>query len=859
MGRQAELAALRTALAEAQRGTLQLVFVTGDPGIGKTTLVRQFLAEVAASTPLWMGWGQCVEHFGAGEAYLPLLDALGRLGRESGGEPLLDALRRTAPMWLVHLPALVEPGELEVLQRRVQGLRTERMQREFVETLAVVTRETVVVLVLEDLQWSDTATVETLAYLARRPERLRLLVLGTYRPAEVIARGHPLRQTVQELVAHRLGQELRLELLTEAQVQEYVARRLGASPETAEFGMMLYRRTEGNALFTVHLLDHLQQQGWLVDTDGQWRLRDGVSAVERAVPEGLRALLLKQVESLGAPAQQVLDAASVSGSHFTTAAVAAALQHPVEDVEALCDALTRQGTFITAQELLTWPDGTATVRYGFRHVLYRDVLYERLGMAQRARWHRLLAERLEAGYGLRAREMAGELALHCERGQDAQRAVQYQQYAAEQALSRHAYTEAVAHCHKGLDLLATLPASPARAALELSLRLALSVALVPTQGHTSEALADNLQHTLALCEVVEGTTALVPVLADLTRMSMLRADRATTERLMARERALLLQLHDAASLVQLHTQLGMAETFRGAYAQAEEHHNHVLRLYDPEAHRPSVLTSGSDSSVLALAYSGWRLWLTGWPDQAVDHAMRAQARAKTLAHPLSVINALIFFALVRMCRGECTAALTLAQGLVDVGREHGFMLAEVVGTMIQGSVWVQDGELDRGLTLLTTGLAQYRHLGDHPALPFFVACLAEAHLRCAQVEEGLAVIGEAVQLTETHFARYWAAEVYRLQGELLLAQAGQACPAPDPAATTAEACLQQALAIARQQGAKALELRAAISLSRVWLAQDKHDAAQELLAGCYDGFSEGWDTADLQVAQSLLMRCQTVA
>jgi predicted ATPase len=455
--------------------------------------------------------------------------------------------------------------------------------------------------------------------------------------------------------------------------------------------------------------------------------------------------------------------------------------------------------------------------------------------------------------------MAGELALHFERGQDARRAAQYRQYAAEQALSRHAYTEAVAHGHRGLDLLAALPASPARAAQELPLRLALSVALVPTQGHTSEALEHNLQQTLALCEAVEGTTALVPVLVDLTRMYMLRADRATTERLLARERALLLQLHDAASLVQLHTQLGTAETFRGAYPQAEEHHRHVLRLYDPEAHRPLVLTSGGDPAVVALAYSGWRLWLTGWPTQAVDHAVRALARAETLAHPLSLMNALLFFTLVRMCRGECTAALALAQRLVDVRREHDFVLFEAVGTMLQGSVWVQNGELDRGLMLLTTGLAQYRRLGDHPGLPLFLTCLAEAHFRCAQVEEGLSVIGEAVQLTETHFARFWTAEVYRLHGELLLAQAGQAHPATDPETATAEACFQQALAIARQQGAKALELRAAISLSCVWLAQDKHDAAQGLLAGCYDGFSEGWDTADLQAAQSLLARCHTVA
>ncbi len=494
---------------------------------------------------------------------MPWLDALGRLGRDPGREPLVEVLRRTAPMWLTHLPLLVDSEERERLQGQTQGLRPERMLRELVEALTVVTRETVVVLVLEDLQWSDSATVETLAYLARRPERLRLLVLGTYRPAEVIARGHPLRQTVQELVAHRLGQELRLELLTAEQVQRYVAQRLGVSSASADLEALLYRRTDGNALFVVHLLDHLLQQGWLVEADGQWRLRDGVAAVEREVPDGLRALLLKQVEGLDAAAQQVLDAASVSGLHFTTAEVAAILQCPVEEVEAICDTLTRHGAFIGTQGFLTWPDGTATIRYGFRHVLYREVLYERLGMAQGARWHRLLGERLEAGYGSRARERAGALALHFERGQDGWRAVQYRQYAAEQGLSRHAYTEALAHCKRGLELLATLPESAERVTPELSLRLTLSIALAATQGYATEALADHLQQALALCEAVEATTQLVPLLAGLTRLFMICSDRTATERLLARQQALLTQLHDATSLVLLHTQLGTAETYGG--------------------------------------------------------------------------------------------------------------------------------------------------------------------------------------------------------------------------------------------------------------------------------------------------------
>jgi predicted ATPase len=560
-----------------------------------------------------------------------------------------------------------------------------------------------------------------------------------------------------------LGQELRLELLTEEQVQTYVARRLGISAAPAELSALLYRRTDGNTLFVVQLLDHLLKQGFLVEAEGQWCLRDEVAAVAREIPVGLRALLLKQMETLDARTQQVLEAASVSGSRFTPAEVSAMLQGPEEEAEAICDELVRQGAVLTAQGLVTWPDGTATVQYGFRHVLYREVLYERLGMAQGARWHHLLGERLEAGYGSRARERAGALALHFERGQDGWRAVQYRQYAAEQALSRHAYTEVLEHCHRGLELLATLPESAERVTQELSLRLSLSIALAATQGYATEALADNLQQALTLCEAVEATTALVPLLAGLTRLFMMRSDRTATERLLARQRALLTQLHDATSLVLLHTQLGTAETYRAAYTQAQVHQTHALHLYDPEKHRALALRFGNDPAVTALAASGW--------------------------------------------------------------------------------------------TLLTTGLAQYRHLGSQASLTFFLSFLAETHLRQGQVAEGREVVAEALRLTDTNFDRFWEAELHRQQGNLLLAQTPPQHSAPGPEIADAEACFQQALAIARQQGAKALELRAAMSLSRLWLAQDQPHAAQGLLAEIYGGFTEGLETADLQAAQDLLARC----
>jgi len=202
VGRAQELARLHAAFARAQRGERQLTFVSGEAGIGKTTLVDCFLAQARASGHVWIGRGQCIEQQGPGEAYLPVLEALGQLCRERHGEQVIAVLRRYAPMWLVQLPGLLEPGELEALQRQVHGSSRERMLREFVEALDILAAETVVVLVVEDLHWSDVSTLELLAYLAQRRGRARLQVIGTYRSAEVVASGHPLRRLVQGLHGH---------------------------------------------------------------------------------------------------------------------------------------------------------------------------------------------------------------------------------------------------------------------------------------------------------------------------------------------------------------------------------------------------------------------------------------------------------------------------------------------------------------------------------------------------------------------------------------------------------------------------------------------------------------------------------
>ena len=509
VGRQGEVDTLESWFQRAAQGARQFVLVSGQAGVGKTTVVERWLARLAAGRGVRIAWGQCVEHYGEGEPYLPLLEALGQLSRGPDHRDVLDVVRRYAPMWLVQWPGLLPETELERLQRQLQGATSARMLRELAEALDVLTAETPLVLVLEDLHWSDRSTVECLNYVAQRRAPARLLVLGTYRPVEAAIQQHPLRHIVQELCGRGQAVELRLELLPAEDVTAYVTGRLGG-PVSARLAAFVYERTEGHALFLVNIVEHLVGQGLVVRREGQWTLQDGAEAKVASLPEGLRQLLVRRLEDLPSEGRRVLEAASVAGEQFTVAAVAAGAQCPVEDVEASCEALAAQHQFLDDIGLREWPDGTSSGRYRFTHALYRQVLYEGLGTVRRRQLHRRIGLRLEAGYGAQAGEIAAQLAVHFERGGEMPRAVHYWQQVGDNAARRNAHSEAIAALKKGLALLATLPESPERTQHELALQLALGELLRATKGVGSPDVGEVYTRAYTLCQQTGETPAARP-------------------------------------------------------------------------------------------------------------------------------------------------------------------------------------------------------------------------------------------------------------------------------------------------------------------------------------------------------------
>jgi predicted ATPase/DNA-binding winged helix-turn-helix (wHTH) protein len=806
VGRETELAQLHQWLAKALSGERQIVFVTGEPGIGKTAVVEAFLQSLESRVQsresehgknheeeqkakskrqklkmtdprplapvLWIGRGQCIEHYGAGEAYLPVLEALGRLCRAPGGKSIVPLLRRHAPTWLVQIPAILAITERERLQREVSGATRERMLRELAEALEVLTAKQPLVLVLEDLQWSDVSTLDLLSTLARRRDAARLLVIGTYRPVEVLGNGHPLRAIEQELRLHRRCEELQLRLLTEADVGEYLTARfpVGATSRSAlqRLARAIRQHTEGNPLFMVNVVDYLIAHGGIAEVDGRWKLTAATEAIQLGVPEDIRRMIERQLDRLGPTEQRILEAASAAGMEFSAATVAAAIETEAGQVESWCEALVRRQLFLQSHDTYSGPERRLATRYRFLHALYHNVLSEKFTPARRRQVHQRVGEWKEAAYGERAAEIAAELAVHFTQGRDYRRAVQYLEWAANTAIRRSAYVEAEAHLTKGLDLLKTLPDSPERSQQELTLQTALGTVLTATKGYAAPEVEKAYTRARELCRQMGDAMQLFPVLYGLWGFYAVRAELQTARELA--EQLLRLARHglDSTLMIGVHYTSGTTLVHLGELVTARARLNQGVGLFDSQEYSSTVLLFEADLGVACRCYAAMALWFLGYPDQALQRSREAVNLAQEIAHPYSLAMALTLAALVQQLWRERRIDRERAEALMELASEQGFPHVLAIGTILWGWGLAEQGQREEGIAQIRQGLATHRAIGSELSRSYYLALLAEAYGKAGRPEEGLMVLTEALTAVHKTEERVYEAELYRLKGELTL-------------------------------------------------------------------------------------------
>jgi predicted ATPase/DNA-binding winged helix-turn-helix (wHTH) protein len=845
VGRQNELAQLQSWYSRVLEGQRNVIFVTGEVGIGKTTFVQAFLDSIAQQSSVLVGRGQCVEQYGAGEPYMPVLEALGRLCHEPGGERLIELLSKFAPTWLVQMPALLTREERVRLQSEMQGVTQQRMLREMTEALEALTTERPLVLLLEDLHWSDFSTLELISAIARRSELARLLIVGTYRLVEMLGNDHPLRSMKQELELHRYCEELRLKLLTEEDVVDYLAKRL-ASDASRRFGTLahvIYARTDGNPLFMVNMVDYL-----LVDAERFRNLRkaewaETLRAYRLDALRSIRQMIERNLERLKPEEQAVLEGASVAGVEFSSASVAAALECSQNEVEACCTRLSRREQFVSEQGPITWPDGTVATSFRFHHALYQEVLYGRLSASHHVQLHRRIAMREEAGYGERAGEVATELANHYRRANDKQKAIQYFQLAGQRAVARAAMIEGEHHFAGAIELLGELPEDVERDRRELELQLAIGPALIAVKGWAASETERAYTRARELCDRLGDSPELFPALFGMWAIYLDRGEFQTAcelaEQLLRAQGAL-----DPALLTYARLARGATSYWMGQLLPAREYLESAITLYDPDRHRPLIFRYGYDAGVACLSYAAWTLWHLGYADQAAKRSYEALALAQKLSHPLNLAHAQLFVSVVHQYRREVPAAQENAESVIAHSAEHGLTDYWGWATGLRGWAMAQQGRSEEGIAQLRECLAAFSAT-EALLRPYFLCLLAEAWTKTGRFDDGLNALTEALAAADEREIRFYEAETHRLKGELLSKR-------DDSNAAQAQSCFERAIEIARAQSAKSLELHATMSLARLLRNTARRDEARAMLGEIYGWFTEGLDTPALSDGKALL-------
>ncbi len=828
VGRERERSALRSAFETVDGGSGQFVAVAGEPGIGKSTLVDDFLSEIA--TPAWIGRGRCSERLAGAEAHLPFLEALDSLLKRDPAAATL--MKQFAPSWYVQIaPVSAEESSAARLLADTRSGSAERLMREMAALLHELARSRPVVLFLDDVQWADVSTIDLLGYLAPKLPQLRGLVLVTYRPTDLTVSKHPFLRLRADLSAHGAMREVAVAFLTQEDVTQYVASQLPEAPEG--LAALIYEKTEGNPLFMVDLVRYLREHG--VPTD--WAVE-----IERNVPESLRGMIERKLESLDDNERQLLRLAAIQGFQFDSAIIAQVLGHDPADVEDALQSLDRVHGLVQLLREQELPSHLFSLRYQFVHALYQSALYASVSPSRKASWSGKVAGALETEYQEWKRLVAAELALLYEMARDPWRAAEHFLAAAEVASGRFATREAVAFAKRGLACLATAGDGAEGKRRELALQKALLVPLGVLEGYGAPATERVSQRVIELAEQLEDHGSLFAALDGAVLVHMSRGECLAAARVS--DRMLMVAGQSGSDVQEMNARMWamIATHHLGDLLIAQQHADACIQMGTP-SNQAARLTTLFDPVVATLVESSRNLWMMGDSRGCQDRTSRAIALAREIRHPDSLSFALLFHGWMHGYREDWETCLRSSAEAIAFGSEHGLVQTMAWNHCVHGWALAHTGKTADGLVELQGAIEDSVRIMGQVAMPQFLAMLAEVLILRGDHARALDEIQRILTVNETSHDRYFNAELHRLAAECHLALG-------EP--ETAEAALEQAIETACAQGAKTFELRATTALGLLWIGRNETARAHALLQSVCEGLRDAEETADVRRARACL-------
>ena len=837
VGRGAEIQLLADRWAQSKEGFGQVVLLLGEAGIGKSRLLASLRERIAPDGGMHIGFS-CSPYF-TNSALHPVITHLHKLldfKREDTADTRLAKLERLLRRYRFpderSIPLLAELLTIAVAEGRFPALQLTPQQRKrqtadaLTAWLVEETLQGPVLVVFEDLHWADPSLVELLTQVIDQVPAVPMMLLLIFRPEFPVP--WAARSYVSQLTLGRFGR---------LHAEELISRLLRGKSLPAEVVQHIVSKTDGVPLFVEELLKMILESGLVSEESGEYRLTGPLP--ETAIPTTLQDSLMARLDHLAA-AREVAQIGAALGREFSYDLIRAVA--PVDQA-----ALDRGLSQLVEAEMIYRRGQAPHAHFIFKHTLIRDAAYQSLLKTRRSFFHDRIAHVMEERFPEIRQAQPELLAHHYTEAGLAEEAVGCWQAAAQRAIERSAFVEAIHHLDTALQLYKSLSAAQQSVQRELLLLTSYGLALTATKGYAAPALEDTYERARELSRQIGDAPEILPLLNGQWSFYQVRAKFQAARELGDQMLRLAEKSGSSVALIQAHRAVGVTLLYRGELAASVEHLDQAAALYDPAQHCAFAFRmNGLDLGVSVLSYAAWGSWLLGRPARAMQRNDEMHSLARDVGHPYTLAWALTFSARLHQMRREVERTRVQAEAAIALAKEQGFSLLRSMGTIPRGWSLAMSGNAKDGIAELRQGMDDYFRTGAESSRAHWVVLLAEAYLAAGQIEEGLHVLDEA--RIEQSGERYYEAEFHRMRGELLLVRDGHDAQA----LADCERCFEQALAIARAQRARSLELRAAMSLSRLRCRQGRNEDAHDVLAGVYGRFSEGFDTADLQEAAALL-------
>ena len=854
VGRAHEMETLKRALEQARAGHGQIVAAMAEAGVGKSRLFYEFKAVSQSGCMVLEAFS--VSH-GKASAYLPIIDLLHgyfkiadeddnvRSGaRRSRGNVLtLDRTLDDALPYLFALLGLVE-GDDPLAQMDGQ-IKKRRMLDAIKRILLRESMNQPLIVIFEDLHWIDEQTQELLNLLADSIGTAKILLLVNYRPEYshqwnsktyyTQLRLDPLgNESAEEMLTALLGFALARSVAGEGKPGEQPG--VGEGADLAALKRLIVEKTEGNPFFMEETVQVLLDEGALVREGAVVKLTRSLNTLK--IPPTVQGILAARIDRLPSDAKDLLQTLAVIGREFPLSLISAVVRKSDAEINRMLKDL-QQGEFIYEQPAV------GDIEYVFKHALTQEVAYNALLVEQRKLLHERAGEVLESMFAGQLDDHLYELARQYSRSDNLTKAVQYLGRAGQLATQHSAHTEGIGLLNSALELLQRLPVTPERDQSELELYTALAPALMVTKGWGAPETEKVYVRAYELSSrggiAVQRFSALMGLYALAFVQGKLPAAREWEKQLLS----LAEQQQVPALLLEAHHACWSTALSMGELAAAEAHIEKGLASYEPQFHNSDALRyTGHDSAVCAQSWGALISWIRGYPGQAIQRNDRALVMARELGDPFTV--AFSFNCAAQMhhfLRSGLAAEKQAAETALAAAAEGGFPVLLAWGRMLEGRALAQQGQVEAGIARIHEGLGASRATGTELWRTYWLSLLAETCGRAGRISEGLTAATEALAVVQRTAEHWFEAELYRLKGELALRQDDS---------KGARSCFERAIEIARAQDARSLELRATMSLARLLAKEGRRDEARAMLTENYGWFTEGFDTADLKDAKSLL-------